>query len=69
MDERVEGEDKRRVPEGKLKLVQNLLKVGAKNVRENFLHAVSIGVNLRGQKTVCFFCLFSSIAFLYQTPL
>lgn len=69
MDERVEGEDKRRVPEGKLKLVQNLLKVGAKNVRENFLHAVSIGVNLRGQKTVCFFFLFSSIAFLYQTPL
>ena len=53
MDERAEGE-KRLVPEVTLKLVQNLLKVGAKNVQENVLHTVSIGVHLRGQRTVFF---------------
>lgn len=52
MNERAEGEEKRCVPEVKLTVVQNLLKVGAKNVQENFLHTVSIGVNLCGQKTV-----------------
>lgn len=50
MDEIVEGEEKRRVPEFKLQLEQNLLKVGATNFQENVLHTVSIGVNLRRQR-------------------
>lgn len=53
MDERAAGEEERRVPEVKLKIVQKRLQVGAQNVRENFLHTVSIGANLRGQKTEC----------------
>lgn len=66
MDERAEGEEKRRVPEVKVKLVQYLLKVGTKYVQKNFLHTVGISVNLRGQKTVF---LDSNTVFLYQTPL